>query len=69
MFACHRTQEGQEQACAGYMLSVDSMNNFLVRMAWNKLPEYRSDVPLYATYQEMALANGYDYATDTIIKQ
>lgn len=59
MFACHRTKEGEEQACAGYMLSADSLNNFNVRLTSAEHPEYRSDVPLFETYDEMARANGY----------
>lgn len=61
LFACHKTVEGKEHACAGYLL-VDGRNNFRVRMAliqgrinWERL---KSPAPLYGSYREMALANG-----------
>jgi hypothetical protein len=61
VFACHKTKDGQDQVCAGYLL-VDGNLNFAVRIAVIQGrfdPEaLKSPYPLYESYREMALANG-----------
>lgn len=61
LFACHKSTEGKDVACAGYLLSDDSRANFRVRLA---LIEGDFDPaaisargPLFATYAEMEAAN------------
>jgi hypothetical protein len=62
-FACHKSPEGDEFACVGYLM-VDGENNFRVRMALIKKlydPEtLEAAGPLYGSFAEMARANGYD---------
>jgi hypothetical protein len=65
LFACHMTQENRERACAGFLL-VTGWDSNAVRYA-NIQGRYdpasvSADGPLYATYREMAEANGVDPA-------
>jgi len=62
IFACHKSPEGLEYACAGYLL-VEGLSNIAVRIA---SCQRRMDVralhsphPLYSRYEEMARANGF----------
>jgi hypothetical protein len=64
MFACHKSRDGQEFACAGW-LAVEGHDHLGVRVAVAKgvIPsealEPRDDWPdLYASYDEMAKAQG-----------
>jgi hypothetical protein len=63
MFACHMTPEGEEKACAGFLL-VHGHDNNLVRLAVMQgrldLSQVRADGELYESFDELALANGYD---------
>lgn len=61
LFACHKTAEGHETVCVGYLL-VDGLNNFRVRLAVIR-GQYdpktlKASGPLYDSFQEMAMANG-----------
>jgi hypothetical protein len=48
--------------CAGFLLSYGAQHNLLVRMALARgqldLDKVNSNVPLFRTYREMAIANG-----------
>jgi hypothetical protein len=61
VFACHKTTEGQDSACVGYLLT-EGTENFNVRIASIRgaldMKKLKSEYPLYATFKEMALANG-----------
>jgi hypothetical protein len=62
-FACHMSQEGREQGCAGFVLrGADHNLGFRLAARHGKLdPDaVRSDHPLYRDYREMAEANGVD---------
>lgn len=63
IFACHKTQEGKEIACAGFIL-VEGHNNWAVRLAvMHKAfspDEIQATGPLYSSFKEMAAANGFD---------
>jgi Family of unknown function (DUF6283) len=56
VFACHKSPEGGEFACAGFLLQ-SSMHNMSVRMSRHAF-DVSSPYPLFATYREMAIANG-----------
>lgn len=63
IFACHKSVEGKDVACAGYLLR-DGINNFTVRLAIVHdeidLPEirrYAAMIPLYEDYAQMERAN------------
>lgn len=57
IFACHKSPDGKEFACAGYLL-MSSAHNFSVRMARQSFADLASPYPLFATYRRMAIANG-----------
>lgn len=61
LFACHKTLEGGDEACVGYLL-VDGENNFTVRLAASRGDIKRDDLhaagPLYESFEAMAIANG-----------
>lgn len=63
VFACHKSPEGGEFACAGYLM-VAGDNNFRIRIARSKRlydpDELVATGPLYKSFAEMARANGYD---------
>lgn len=56
VFACHMSKEGGEFACAGFTL-MSSAHNMAMRMARHPF-EVESPYPLFATYRQMAIANG-----------
>lgn len=61
IFACHKTAEGQEQACVGFLL-VEGQNNIWVRIfaargAFDP-KALKATGPLYESYDQMARANG-----------
>lgn len=60
-FACHAAGAENSRVCAGFLLSRSGEHNLAVRMTDSRrgsLPEVSSDVPMYDTYREMAVANG-----------
>lgn len=62
IFACHKSAEGQETLCAGFLLQ-GSLHNFTVRRALSTGEidlEGLTDggYPLFPTYRSMAIANG-----------
>lgn len=63
IFACHKTIEGSDNACVGYLL-VDGLNNFNVRLALSRKrfnpSELKATGPLYDSYKEMEDANDLD---------
>ncbi len=60
VFACHKSPDGREQACAGYLL-VGGMENWTVRLAEIRgrldMTEISASGPLYDSYFEMMAAN------------
>lgn len=63
IFACHRTPEGAERACAGFLLVHGADNNCcrLAAMSGKWVPgEQIATGPLYESFDEMARANGYE---------
>jgi hypothetical protein len=60
-FACHKSPEGQEFGCAGWVLQ-SSAHNYGARMAASRgvlnPAEISSPYPLYETYRALAIANG-----------
>lgn len=60
-FACHKSPEGEEFGCAGWVLQ-SSAHNYGARMAASRgvlnPAEISSPYPLYETYRAMAIANG-----------
>lgn len=63
IFACHKTIEGKDQACVGFLL-VEGWNNFSVRWAlaqrWFDPRDLKAAAPLYESYAEMAKVNGVE---------
>jgi hypothetical protein len=58
MFACHKSPEGREFICAGYLLQ-SSAHNLTLRLARQEFDVSNQDeIPLFATYRMMAIANG-----------
>lgn len=61
IFACHKTDDGKEQACVGYLL-VEGYSNIVVRLASSRNSfnpeELESLGPLYDSFEELAIANG-----------
>jgi hypothetical protein len=58
IFACHKSPEGREFVCAGYLLQA-SAHNLTLRMARQSFDVGNPDkVPLFMTYRRMAIANG-----------
>lgn len=61
MFACHKSQEGEEFACVGALLR-GGMANFYARtfvaQGQIDLSKLRATGPLYECFSEMARANG-----------
>jgi hypothetical protein len=65
MFACHQTQEGREQACAGWLVVAARTGNLRIRIALarRELPLEAVEPgagwpPLFSSYEEMAAAQG-----------
>ena len=61
IFACHMSKDEKPFACAGFLLQA-AAHNLTVRMVIAR-DAYGNDVaaggyPLFATYREMAIANG-----------
>jgi hypothetical protein len=67
IFACHKTPEGKEQACVGFLL-LNGRNNIGVRIAASQHRfnpgELRAVGPLYDGFREMCVANGFDPGDD-----
>ena len=63
IFACHKTPEGREQACVGYLM-LNGENNIAVRIAASTgrldFGALKARGPLYSGFREMAIANGFD---------
>lgn len=61
-FACHMAGQRNPSTCAGFLLSRHAVHNLRVRLALMDgrldLRKVKSDVALYPTYQDMAIANG-----------
>jgi len=57
LFACHKSPEGGEFACAGFLLQSGA-HNLLVRLSRELFTDLRSAHPLFPTYRAMAIANG-----------
>lgn len=60
-FACHKSKDGHEFVCAGFLLQ-QSAHNFTIRMALRDQGDFIKDIhspwPLFTNYREMAIANG-----------
>lgn len=61
MFACHKSEEGSDLVCAGYLL-VDGMVNTTVRLNVKRgvidMRRLRTDALLHSSFAEMAIKNG-----------
>ncbi len=61
LFACHKSRDGEELTCAGF-LKVVGYDNIAVRLAAMRervdLSEIEASGPLYGSYKKMAEANG-----------
>lgn len=61
IFACHKSHEGTDVACVGYLLRCGE-NNWMVRMAASERAfdpmKLEATGPLYDDFEEMARANG-----------
>lgn len=64
LFACHKTKEGAELACAGW-LAVEGLDHLNIRLAlatgqlvWEDVLKPEGWPELYSSYTEMAAANG-----------
>jgi hypothetical protein len=56
VFACHKSPEGEEHACAGFLLQ-SSAHNLTLRLAGHAF-DVKSHHPLYPNYRALAVANG-----------
>lgn len=60
-FVCHKSPEGEEVGCAGYVLR-GSLHNLGARLSAQRgsliLSEVSSPYPLYENFKAMAIANG-----------
>lgn len=75
MFACHKTAQGREVACAGW-LAIEGVNHPAVRIAvlQERLdPDTLTPAPgwpeLYTSFAEMAEANGAGPATPATCRE
>ena len=70
IFACHKSAEEHPTVCAGF-LSRGAAHNLTIRLAYcrGELEQLdrSSEVPLYADYRAMAIANGVDPADIALI--
>ena len=61
LFGCHKTVEGKDVVCVGYLMR-DGENNWAVRLAaaYGKFDPQALEAagPLYDSFEEMARANG-----------
>jgi len=61
LFACHKSVEGREGVCVGYLLRCGE-NNWVVRLAASRKEfnprELEAAGPLYDNFEQMAKANG-----------
>ena len=67
-FGCHQSTAEKPQACAGFLLR-GAADNLMIRMWIARgvdLSQVMSGVPLYASYRDMAIANGVDPDDPTI---
>lgn len=66
MFACHKSPEGKEFACAGFILNgaTHNLGFRLSRIDWRAV---NCGFPLHENYRAMAIANGVD-ADDPVLR-
>ena len=59
-FGCHQSGLGKPQTCAGYILRGDDAISWRIAVAMGKFDpnQVHSDVDLFGSYYEMAVANG-----------
>lgn len=61
VFACHKSTEGKDVACVGFLL-VEGCQNFAVRLAIIRgdvdFSKLEATGPLFEDYEAMAAANG-----------
>jgi hypothetical protein len=62
-FACHKSAEGEEFTCAGFLLAGGA-HNLGVRLALHRgaidLNAVQSPYPLFSSFRAMAIANGVE---------
>lgn len=61
IMACHKSREGREIPCAGFVLQVGPESiglRFAVRRGAVNPDEYETDAPLHATFEAMHRAQG-----------
>lgn len=63
VFACHKSEEGADVVCAGF-LERGADHNFAIRLAYIRgdlqLIDRSGGLPLHADYRALAVANGVD---------
>ena len=59
-FGCHQSGLGKPQTCAGYILRGDDAISWRIAVAMGQFDpkQVHSDVDLFGSYYEMAVANG-----------
>ena len=57
LFACHKSTEGADVVCAGFLIQ-GAMHNLSVRMMRLEPGAVTSDHPLHRSYRAMAIAHG-----------
>lgn len=57
VFACHISGSEHPKTCAGFLMR-GADHNLAVRMSRTDYSSVHSDVPLYDSYRDMAIANG-----------
>lgn len=60
IFACHKSEEGKDVACVGYILSKHGQTNLAVRIALSRMGDValKAAGPLFSSFVAMASANG-----------
>lgn len=65
-FGCHMSPMDRALTCAGFLLR-GAADNLIVRLRAGQYGDVHSDVELYGSYREMAIANGVD-ADDPVLE-
>ncbi|MFI6803287.1 DUF6283 family protein [Streptosporangium canum] len=58
-FGCHSCDQENPLLCAGFLL-VAAADNLTIRMSGRDYSDVHSDVELFDSYRQMAIANGVD---------
>ncbi|MFD8563106.1 DUF6283 family protein [Streptosporangium canum] len=58
-FGCHSCDQEEVLICAGFLLVAEA-DNLTIRMSGRDCSDVHSDVELFGSYRQMAIANGVD---------